>query len=173
MEGRPAEQAKVLGINFESLVDGDGVRVTVFFSGCLHRCEGCHNPLSHDFQNGRPFSEPLQEEIIQYVKETPFIEGVTLSGGDPMYSAAAIIPFVQKLREQCPRVNVWVYSGFTYEEIIKDSTRKKLLQLCDVLVDGPFISALKSPNLKYKGSRNQRTIDVQQSFASGAVVVLY
>lgn len=162
----------MLGINFESLVDGDGVRVTIYFSGCLHNCEGCHNPLAHDFGNGRLFTELLQDEIIQYLKETPYIDGITLSGGDPMFSADAITPFVRRLREECPSVSVWVYSGFTYEQIMENSARKDLLSLCDVLVDGRFVLALKRPNLRYKGSSNQRTIDVQRSLAGGSVVLL-
>lgn len=89
-----------------------------------------------------------------------------------MYSAEAIIPFIKKLREECPNVTVWIYSGFTYEAIIANKTYATLLQLCDVLVDGPFISALKSPNLKYKGSRNQRTIDIRQSIDTGTVVLI-
>lgn len=161
-----------MGINFESLVDGDGVRVTVFFSGCLHHCEGCHNPISHDFKNGRPFSDELQDKLIQYVKATPYIEGVTLSGGDPMFSANVITPFVKRLREACPDINVWIYSGFTYEEIMMDAARKLLLSQCDVLIDGRFVMALKSPNLKYKGSRNQRTIDIQKSLLEGRVCLV-
>lgn len=88
-----------------------------------------------------------------------------------MFSAEAITPFVRRLREECPHVNIWVYSGFTYEAIIEDDTRTELLRLTDVLVDGRFVSALKSPNLKYKGSRNQRTIDVKKSMESGTVVL--
>ena len=160
------------GIVSDSIVDGPGIRTTVFCQGCPHHCEGCHNPLAHKFENGRPFSEQLQDEIIQYIKNTPYIGGVTLSGGDPMFSAGAIIPFVQRLRAECPRINIWAYSGFTYEEIVVNDRRRQLLELCDVLVDGKFVSALKSPNLRYKGSKNQRTIDVQKSIQSGQVCVL-
>lgn len=160
----------IVGINFESIVDGDGVRITVFFSGCKHNCEGCHNPSSHRFDVGKEFTEELQEEIICYAKSTPFISGITLSGGDPMFSAAQITPFVQKVRTEAPDLNIWVYSGFTYEEIIADKERAKLLSLCDVLVDGRFVIDQRDPTLSYKGSRNQRIIDISKTKSSGSIV---
>lgn len=146
--------------------------MTVFFSGCLHRCKGCHNPISHEFDNGRPFTEREQDDIIEYIKETPFISGVTLSGGDPMYSAEAIIPFAEKLKSELPGINIWIYSGFLFEDIIKNRFQRRLLELCDVLIDGPFVLEKKQHNLKYKGSINQRTINVQQSLKTGTVTLL-
>lgn len=148
------------------------MRVTIFFSGCSHDCPGCHNPLSHNFENGRPFTEELQTEIIDYIKMTPYISGVTLSGGDPMYSAAAIVPFAKRLKDECPDTNIWIYSGFTFEEIVQCDDMQELLYYCDVLVDGPFVFALKNPNLKYKGSTNQRTIDVKASILNNEISVL-
>ena len=167
-------EAKVLGINFESLVDGEGVRVTVFFSGCKHYCEGCHNPLSHDFQNGRPFTDQIQNDLIDYIRSTPFIDGITLSGGDPMYSASSITPFVRRIKNDIcdKKVTIWIYSGFTYEEICKHTEMFELMALCDVLVDGPFIAKYKGLNLPYKGSSNQRIIDIQASIEADAAVVL-
>ena len=87
----------VAGINFESVADGEGVRVVIYVSGCLHNCKGCHNPTSHSFTVGQPFTEQLQNEIIAYINKTPFISGLTLSGGDPMYSASKITPFIKAL----------------------------------------------------------------------------
>lgn len=164
-------EARVMGINFESLVDGDGVRVTVFFSGCKHHCKGCHNPASHDFGNGRPFTDQLQSDIIEYLSETPFIDGLTLSGGDPMYSAEAIIPFVKRVKGELPDTTIWIYSGFTFEEICEDTIMAELVSLCDVLVDGVFDINKMSPNLRYKGSSNQRTIDVRNSLRSRGLVL--
>ncbi len=161
----------IVGINFESIVDGDGVRVVIFFSGCEHHCKGCHNPQSHDFRAGRPFSTDLQKQIADYVRDTPFIEGVTLSGGDPMYSAKDIIPFIRELRKSVPNVSVWVYSGFTYEEILMDPGMAELLQVCDVLVDGRFILEQRDITLSYRGSKNQRIIDVKKSLNEGDVVL--
>ena len=161
----------IIGINFESIVDGDGVRVVIFFSGCNHHCKGCHNPETHDFNAGRLFSTELQKQIAEYVRETPFISGVTLSGGDPMYSAESIIPFLKELKNLSPASTIWVYSGFTYEEITADPSMRELLGMCDVLVDGPFILEQRDITLSYRGSRNQRIIDVQASQKAGEIVL--
>lgn len=163
--------ANVVGINFESVVDGDGVRVVVFFAGCNHHCKGCHNPESHRFDIGRPFGDEIQTQIIEYIRETPYINGVTLSGGDPMYSAKDIYSFVKRLREEIPDTTIWVYSGFTFEEIMQSDTMRRLLLLCDVLVDGPFVIEQRDITLSYRGSRNQRIIDVKKTMVSGEVVL--
>lgn len=163
--------AKIVGINFESVVDGDGVRVVIFFSGCKHDCKGCHNPSSHDFQAGRDFDNEMQTQIIEYIKKTPFTSGITLSGGDPMYSAADIVRFIRRLRDEVPNASVWVYSGFTYEEICKDAEMLALLEMCDVLVDGEFILDQRDITLSYRGSANQRIIDVGKSLGSGKIVI--
>lgn len=149
--------------------------MTVFFSGCKHHCEGCHNPLSHDFNNGRPFTDQIQRDLIAYIKETPFIDGITLSGGDPMYSAAAITPFVRRIKEEISErpITIWVYSGFTYETILNAPDMYELLCACDVLVDGPFLQQKKGLNLPHKGSSNQRIIDIQKSLDAGTVIELY
>jgi len=163
--------AKIVGINFESIVDGEGVRVVIFFSGCNHHCNGCHNPASHDFSAGRNFDEELQYQIIEYIKETPFTAGVTLSGGDPMYSASDIIPFIHRLRREVPDATVWVYSGFTYEELREEAVMSELLDMCDVLVDGPVMLAQRDITLSYRGSGNQRIIDIQKSRADGSIIL--
>lgn len=160
----------ISGIDFESIVDGDGVRVVIFFSGCKHECPGCHNPDTHSFECGHPFTEELQTEIIDYLKQSRYTSGVTLSGGDPMYSSRDILPFVIRLRRELPKATVWVYSGFTYEEIIADDDMFALLKECDVLVDGRFILSRRNTTLKFRGSDNQRIIDVQKSLSDGTVV---
>lgn len=161
----------VSGINFESIADGEGVRVVVFISGCLHNCKGCHNPASHSFTAGQPFTSDLQEKIVAYIKNTPFISGLTLSGGDPMYSAEELIPFVQKLRSEVDGVTVWIYSGFLYEEIKQNEEMAELLKQCDVLVDGEFVLEQRDITLAYKGSQNQRIIDVQKSITDNKIIL--
>lgn len=161
----------VAGINFESVADGEGVRVVIYVSGCLHNCKGCHNPTSHSFTAGQPFTEQLQNEIIAYINKTPFISGLTLSGGDPMYSASKITPFIKALRQTNKNVTVWIYSGFTYGEILENSEMLELLSECDVLVDGRFVLEQRDMTLSYKGSRNQRIIDVQQSLQCENIVL--
>ena len=108
---------------------------------------------------------------MDYIRKTPFISGVTLSGGDPMYSAAELIPFVERLRAEFPKLSIWVYSGFTFEEIMEDTAMSSLLKLCDVLVDGLFILEQRDVTLAYKGSRNQRLIDIQASISKEEIVL--
>ena len=159
----------IAGINFESVVDGDGVRVVVFVSGCLHNCKGCHNPASHSFTAGQIFTEEIQKEIIAYIKNTPFISGLTLSGGDPMYSAKEITSFIKRVRKDIPDISIWIYSGFVYEKILENSEMCELLELCDVLVDGEFILEQRDATLSYRGSKNQRIIDIQKSISEKKV----
>lgn len=163
--------ANIVGVNFESIVDGEGVRVVVFFAGCKHQCKGCHNPESHRFDAGREFDQDIQEQIVQYIGDTPYISGVTLSGGDPMYSAQDIKDFAGRIKSELQSASIWVYSGFTFEEILEDQDMRDLLSVCDVLVDGPFILEQRDISLCYRGSRNQRIIDVQKSLNSGRVVL--
>lgn len=161
----------IAGINFESVVDGEGVRVVVFISGCLHNCKGCHNPASHSFTAGQPFTQELQDEIIAYIQDTPFISGVTLSGGDPMYSAKDLVPFIKRLRADVKGITIWIYSGFQYEKILENSEMYELLCLCDVLVDGEFVLEQRDITLAYKGSRNQRVIDIHKSLSSKNIII--
>ena len=161
----------ISGINFESVVDGEGVRIVVFVSGCLHNCKGCHNPTSHSFEAGRPFTEELQNEIIDYINKTPFITGATISGGDPMYSATTVAAFVRRLKTEVKDISLWIYSGFRYENILQNSEMLDLLRLCDVLVDGEFILEQRDMTLSYKGSRNQRIIDIQKSLTQNEIVL--
>ena len=144
----------------------------VFVSGCKHKCKGCHNPTSHSFLAGQPFTEELQNEIIEYIKKTPFVSGLTLSGGDPMYSARELYPFLQRLKRAVNDTSVWVYSGFTFEEIVNDVDMFQMVELCDVLVDGKFVLEQRDPTLSYKGSSNQRIIDVQKTLKNQRVVLL-
>ena len=129
--------AKVIGIDPESVSDGPGVRFTIYFSGCRHHCPGCHNPDAQDFNAGVDFDIPMQEAVIEHIAHCPILSGVTLSGGDPMFLAGEVLRFVRRLKEKLPEINIWLYTGFTYEEIA-GAEQKELLELCDVLVDGRF-----------------------------------
>ena len=145
------------GVDYESLADGDGVRVVLFVSGCKHNCKGCHSPDTHDFKYGTEVTPDVIEDINQEInKRLPFLSGITLSGGDPMYSAKECIDLLDKLI--VPKENVWVFSGFTYEEINQNPDMVKLLERCNVLVDGPFIEEQRDVSLKFRGSSNQRII---------------
>lgn len=131
-----------------SLVNGEGVRFVVFLQGCGHHCPGCQNPETWDFDGGHEVSP--RDIVRQYRKHARLLDGITLSGGDPFYQEAECL----KLLDLLPGVNVWVYSGFNYEEI-KD---RPLAKRADVIVDGPYIEALRTETLPYRGSTNQRII---------------
>lgn len=161
----------LIGIDYESIVDGDGVRTVLFFSGCKHNCDGCHNPESHNFNAGKEFTEKVQNEIFSHIESSPYISGITLSGGDCFFNPIPVIKFLQLFRKRFPDKTVWGYTGFVLEEILLDKYRSKLFNMCDVIVDGKFEKDLNKPNLKFKGSTNQRIIDVKKSTKQGKVVL--
>ncbi len=147
------------------MVDGPGFRTSIYCAGCNHQCPNCHNPQSWDFGGGREMST---EDIMKIILADPFAN-VTFSGGDPMYQAAG---FAELAREIHKRTNkdIWCFTGFTYESLIHEDQRELLDQI-DVLVDGPFIQRLHDPDLLFRGSSNQRLIDVQKSLYAGRVIL--
>lgn len=162
----------ISGIQYESIVDGEGLRLTLFVSGCEWNCEGCQNIESHNFKNGRKFDIELQNHVIDYIQDNPMIKGITLSGGDPMFSAIELLGFVKDLKIKLPSINIWCYTGFTFEEIIKrDDAKTFLLSVCDVLVDGKFEESQRDVTLAYRGSRNQRIINVQESLKQDKIML--
>lgn len=161
----------ISGIEYDSLVDGRGIRNTLFVSGCKHYCEGCHNPSTWSFTNGYEFTLVKQDEFIQKCKENPLLDGITLSGGDPLYHAKELLPFICRYKEVNPSHNIWIYTGFTFEQILLNCDMYSLVKECDVLVDGPFILKLRDLNLKFKGSSNQRIIDINKSIQLGKVIL--
>lgn len=153
----------------ESINEGTGLRAVLFVSGCRHACPGCFNPESWDFEAGEPFTEFTAERIIGEVRNNPLLDGITLCGGDPFFSANECASFLIKFRASCPGKNVWAYTGYTFEALMKRPELKKLALLCDVIVDGRFIEAEKDVSLPFRGSRNQRLIDVLESVRQGKV----
>ena len=152
----------------DSIVDGPGLRFTVFTQGCPHHCPGCHNPETHDPAGGREVSvSELEEEM----GKNPLIDGLTLSGGDPFCQAAECADLARLAHEK--GLNVWTYTGYTYERLLEGDLpgALELLEQTDVLVDGPFLLAEKSYEALFRGSTNQRLIDVKQSKAAGHVVL--
>ena len=149
------------GIDYESIADGIGVRCVLFVSGCKHNCKGCHSLKTHDFKNGVEVTDELIKEINYEISKRSFLSGITLSGGDPMYSAKECVELLNKL--DIPKNNVWIYSGFTFEEICKDPDMLSLLKKCDVLVDGMFMEDLRDITLDFRGSSNQRIININEA----------
>ena len=154
------------GIISDSIVDGPGIRTTVFSQGCPHHCPGCHNPETWDFGCGTDISP---EAIVSIVKSNPLCRGVTFSGGEPFAQAAGFAKLADLLKEQ--GYEVASYSGYTFEELLEGSEdQKKLLESIDILIDGPFLQAHKSLEIAFRGSSNQRILDVKKSLAESKAV---
>ena len=141
------------------IANGPGVRVSLFVSGCRNRCKGCFNPETWDFDYGRPFTRATEDEIIEALRPS-WIQGLSILGGEPTEeeNAAVLIPFLKRVRAVLPDKDIWLYSGYTYEAL-RD---KEILTLADVLVDGPFLLEQKDAGLAFRGSRNQRIIDLRE-----------
>lgn len=163
------KELRLAGVIRESIVDGPGIRLVIFTQGCPHHCEGCHNPQTHDF-NGGYISNP--ENILKVIDQNPLLKGVTFSGGEPFMQAEALAELAIEIHRR--NLDILTYSGFTFEEILesvdKHPDRKKLLEQTDYLIDGKFMLELKSLNLQFRGSSNQRIIDVKKSLEMGKVV---
>lgn len=157
----------ISGINYESINDGEGVRAVIYISGCRHNCPDCHNPDTHNFKNGKKVNEKLIRQINTEIKKRTFLSGITLSGGDPMYSAKEVRKFLDKI--YIPNNNIWIYSGFTIEEILKNKEMSSLLRKCNVIVDGLFKKELRDITLLYKGSTNQRIINIKDYLLKGEI----
>ena len=138
------------------MADGPGFRTSIYCAGCAHRCPGCHNPLSWDFNGGREVSV---EEVLELVRSDEF-SNVTFSGGDPLYQVEAFTELARRIKEDTGK-NIWCYTGFAYEEILADERLKQILPYIDTLVDGPFIQDLYDPDLHFRGSSNQRIIHLR------------
>ena len=155
----------------ESIVDGEGIRTVIWTQGCLHNCPGCHNPQTHDFNGG--FLKDVME-LCEEIKEVPFQDGITLSGGDPLEQIDACLEIAKYVHEI--GLNVWCYTGYTMEALLRRSQKeenlKELLSNIDVLVDSPFIIDLKSYNVPFRGSSNQRIIDSKKSIKENKVCLV-
>lgn len=151
----------------DSIVDGKGLRLTVFVQGCPHHCTGCHNPQTHDFGGGR---EVETEVILKMLTENPLLDGITLSGGEPFCQALSCAQLARETKKLGR--NVWTYTGYTYEQLVAEALpeRLALLEATDVLVDGPFLLAERTLELPWRGSRNQRLIDMEQTRRTGRVI---
>ena len=156
------------GIVSDSIVDGPGIRTTVFCQGCPHHCEGCHNPETWEFGCGTSMEE---EQILSIVRQNPLCRGVTFSGGEPFAQAEGFTKLAKLLK--AAGYEVASYSGYTFEQLLKGTPHQRgLLEHIDVLIDGPFLMAQKSLERSFRGSRNQRILDVPASLKAGEAVVL-
>lgn len=159
------------------IANGLGVRVSLFVSGCRHHCKSCFNEIAWDFQYGQKFTEETEDYLLSLL-EPEYINGLSILGGEPMEpeNQGPLLVFIKKVKEQYPQKDVWCYTGFTLEELIGDSRAntemiKDLLSYIDVLVDGKFIDTKKDITLKFRGSSNQRLVDVKKSAAEQRIVL--
>ncbi|MDU5471529.1 MAG: anaerobic ribonucleoside-triphosphate reductase activating protein [Peptoniphilus harei] len=151
------------------VANGPGIRTTIFVTGCTHKCHNCFNEEYQDFDFGDPWTQRETDEVIEDLKLDE-VRGLTILGGEPFQNEVDLLEVLRDIKKEVQK-DIWIFSGYTYEEILKDQDKKKLLEECDVLVDGRFVEALKDLNLRFRGSSNQRIIDVQKSLESNEVVL--
>ncbi len=157
---------RILDIKYGTSVDGIGLRTSLYCAGCVNRCPGCHNPQSWDEQGGQPIAV---EDLLRLIIDADM--NVTFTGGDPMLHPEGFIALAQLIRQYTGKT-IWCYTGYRYEDLLRHPVRRALVELCDVLVDGPYIEAERDLTLHFRGSRNQRVIDVRQSLQSHSVCLL-
>lgn len=159
------------------IANGEGVRVTLFVSGCTNHCPGCFQKQTWDFDYGQPFTRETEEHLLELLSPD-YISGLTLLGGEPFEpcNQRALLPFIKEVRAALPDKTVWAFSGFTFEELLTPGSHPhceataEILSMLDVLVDGRFVESLKDISLRFRGSSNQRILDVPASLAAGAPV---
>lgn len=168
-------------IKTTDIANGEGVRTSLFVSGCRHHCKNCFNEVTWDFGNGELFTEETMEKIFESI-EPDYVNGISLLGGEPFEpeNQKVLVPFLVMLREKYPKKDVWCYTGFTIEQILGKSEPKsractdissEMLSLIDVLVDGPYVESLHSIRLKFRGSSNQRVIDIKKTLEQKKIVL--
>lgn len=153
------------------VINGRGLRHSLFTSGCTHHCKGCFNAATWNFNYGKPYTEELEEQIIGDLNMPDVqIAGLSILGGEPFQNVDGLLPLVSRVRSECSGKNIWIWSGYTFEEIVADESRRELLTYCDVLIDGKFILERRNLKLKWRGSDNQRVLDVRESLRTRQAV---
>lgn len=169
---------KYASIKYCDIANGLGCRTVLFVSGCRNHCKGCFQPETWAFDYGNDFTDEVQDEILKSLAPA-YVQGLTLLGGDPFEeeNQKALLPFVRKVRRQYPNKDIWAYTGYIYDKDLVEGGRKytedtdELLSMIDILVDGPFVEELKDITLKFKGSSNQRVMDLQKTRKTGDIVI--
>ena len=155
-------------ITRDDMLNGDGLRVVLWVSGCEHHCRGCQNPITWDPQDGVFFDQKAKEELFKELEKS-YISGITFSGGDPLFPSnePEITRLAKEIRNKFPEKNIWLYTGYTWEQI----KEKEVVKVLDVLVDGTYMEELRNTQLHWRGSANQRVIDVQESLRTGQIIL--
>lgn len=162
----PSDMIRLASIAEESVVDGPGLRYVIFTQGCIRACPGCHNPQTHSFQGGKLVNI---DTIFNDIKKNPLIRGVTFSGGEPFLQSNSLVNLAKRLK--VIRYHLLSYTGFLFEELLTDNNYLSFLKVLDVIIDGPFILEKKSLMLRFRGSHNQRIIDVHSSLVQNKVIL--
>lgn len=172
-----------LGIDKTSISNGPGVRVVLWVSGCKIHCKGCQNPESWDFNSGKLFDESDKQKLFEAL-DKPYIQGITFSGGHPLENnnVETVYLLVKEIKEKFPTKDIWLYTGYTWDQIfptvcldmfnVNNMYRKAVIEMCDVVVDGPYIEEQRDITLRFKGSKNQRLIDVKETLKQGAIITI-
>ena len=164
------DKLRIAGVQKESIVDGPGIRYVVFTQGCPHKCKGCHNPQTHDFNGGKDISI---DELVSDIKKNPMIKGVTISGGEPFFQAKQVSKLIDNLQDK--NYDYMVYTGYQYENLVQNANANNgymdLLSRTDILMDGKFVEELKNENTIFRGSTNQRAIECKNSLETGNLTI--
>ena len=158
---------KYSAIKYCDVANGPGIRTTIFVSGCTHNCKNCFNKEYQDFSYGKPFTKEIEDEIISYVKDT---NRLSILGGEPMQQGIELINLLKRVKEET-NATIWMWTGYIYE-LLETDIQRKMLQYVDVLVDGPFIESKKDLTLKFRGSSNQRIIDVKNTLDKNKLITM-
>ena len=162
-------EIRIAGTSNDSIVDGPGIRFTIFVQGCPHHCKGCHNPQTHSYDGGKVIDT---DELLEKIIANPLLDGVTFSGGEPFVYAKQLADLARKIKKN--NLNIVTYSGYTFERLLSESTEEngfsEFLSETDILIDGPYLESERSLMLLFRGSKNQRIVDVKKSLEKGSVV---
>ena len=169
----------ISGLIKNDIANGIGIRLSLFVSGCTHHCDGCFNSQTWDFSFGKPYTQEIQDEILEYLSKS-YVHGITILGGEPFELAnqGAVWQLIKEIKEKLPNKNIWMYSGYTFEELTDENNKRchgsdtmNILKNIDILVDGEFKKDMKRVNLKYRGSENQRIINVRETLSNNQIVL--
>ena len=170
-DGRRMSKRMIADYKTFIVTDGEGVRNSLYVAGCMFHCEGCYNVATWSFNAGIPYTKELEEQIMEDLAQ-PYVQGLTLLGGEPFLNTGILLPLVKRIRKELPEKDIWSWTGYTWEEMMLETPDKlELLSLIDILVDGRYDKSKRNLMLQFRGSSNQRIIDVQKSLKEGKVVI--